>query len=129
MNNEKASGAEKLKRLGEFKNKLASDKAVLDKQLAGLKDEVGKAKGEADNLKGQLANAQKEHGRYMAAIGQLEKDKAGLSGDLKRAQQVIEAHRPANLEQPQHARLPYLPALPKQSGCAWTVPRQVQPCA
>jgi chromosome segregation ATPase len=93
LNNEKASGAEKLKRLGEFKNKLAADKANLDKQLAGLKDEVGKAKGEADNLKGQLANAQKEHGRYMAAIGQLEKDKAGLSGDLKRAQELIEAKK------------------------------------
>jgi chromosome segregation ATPase len=93
LNNEKASGAEKLKRLGEFKNKLASDKAALDKQLAGLKDEVGKAKGEADTLKGQLANAQKEHGRYMAAIGQLEKDKAGLSGDLKRAQELIEAKK------------------------------------
>ncbi len=93
LNNEKASGAEKLKRLGEFKNKLAADKANLDKQLAGLKDEVGKAKGEADSLKGQLANAQKEHGRYMAAIGQLEKDKAGLSGDLKRAQELIEAKK------------------------------------
>jgi len=93
LNNEKASGAEKLKRLGEFKNKLAADKANLDKQLEGLKNEVGKAKGEADSLKGQLANAQKEHGRYMAAIGQLEKDKAGLSGDLKRAQELIEAKK------------------------------------
>jgi chromosome segregation ATPase len=93
LNNEKASGAEKLKRLSEFKNKIAGDKLALDKQLAGLKDEVGKAKGEADNLKGQLASAQKEHGRYMAAIGQLEKDKAGLLGDLKRAQEIIEAKK------------------------------------
>ncbi|MBA2404122.1 MAG: hypothetical protein H0V66_05075 [Bdellovibrionales bacterium] len=93
LNNEKASAAEKLKRLGEFKNKLADEKAMLDKQLAGLKDEVGKATGEANQLKGQLADAQKDHGRYLAAIGQLEKDKAGLSGDLKRAQEIIEAKK------------------------------------
>jgi chromosome segregation ATPase len=93
LNQEKASGAEKLKRLGEFKNKLAAEKSNLDKQMAGLKDEIGKATGEANNLKGQLANAQKDHGRYLAAIGQLEKDKAGLSGDLKRAQELIEAKK------------------------------------
>jgi chromosome segregation ATPase len=93
LNNEKASAAEKLKRLGEFKNKIAAEKANLDKQLSGLKDEVGKAKSEADNLKGQLANAKKDHGRYLAAIGKLEKDKEGLSGDLKRAQALIDAKK------------------------------------
>lgn len=88
LNAEKASAAEKVKRLGEFKDKIAAEKAALDKQLANLKDEVGKAKGEAEGLKGALADAQKEHGRYLAAIDQLQKDKAGLSGDLKRAQEV-----------------------------------------
>lgn len=93
LESEKASAAEKLSRLAEFKNKVAGEKAALDKQLASLKDEVGKAKGEADQLKGALANAQKEHGKYLNAIGQLEKDKAGLSGDLQRAQAVIEAKK------------------------------------
>ena len=93
LEGEKASAAEKMKALGEFKDKMAKEKAGLDKQLASLKDEVGKAKGEADQLKGQLANAQKEHGKYLAAIGQLEKDKAGLSGDLQRANEVLEAKK------------------------------------
>lgn len=88
LEGEKASAAEKLKALGEFKDKMAKEKAQLDSQLANLKNEVDKAKGEADNLKGKLANAQKEHGRYMAAINQLEKDKAGLAGDLKRTQDI-----------------------------------------
>ena len=93
LEGEKASAAEKLKALSEFKDKMAKEKGALDKQLASLKDEVGKAKGEADQLKGQLANAQKEHGRYLAAIDQLNKDKAGLSGDLKRAQEVTNAKK------------------------------------
>lgn len=93
LNKEKASGAEKLKRLGEFKDKVAGEKAALDRQLASLKDEVGKAKGEADQLKGALQDAQKEHGKYMAAINQLEKDKAGLSGDLKRAKELNDAKK------------------------------------
>ncbi len=93
LESEKASAAEKLSRLADFKNKVAGEKAALDKQLASLKDEVGKAKGEADQLKGALANAQKEHGKYLNAIGQLEKDKAGLSGDLQRAQAIIEAKK------------------------------------
>lgn len=93
LESEKASAAEKLSRLADFKNKVAGEKAALDKQLASLKDEVGKAKGEADQLKGALANAQKEHGKYLNAIGQLEKDKAGLSGDLKRAQALIDAKK------------------------------------
>lgn len=93
LEGEKASAAEKMKALGEFKDKMAKEKAALDGQLASLKDEVGKAKGEADQLKGQLANAQKEHGRYLAAIDQLNKDKAGLSGDLKRAQEVANAKK------------------------------------
>lgn len=93
LEGEKASAAEKMKALADFKDKMAGEKAALDKQLAGLKDEVGKAKGEADQLKGQLAQAQKDHGKYLAAIGQLEKDKAGLSGDLKRANEVLEAKK------------------------------------
>ena len=93
LEGEKASAAEKVKRLGEFKDKIAGEKAMLDNQLASLKDEVGKVKGEADNLKGQLANAQKDHGRYLAAIDQLQKDKEGLSGDLKRAEEVTKAKK------------------------------------
>jgi outer membrane protein OmpA-like peptidoglycan-associated protein len=93
LGEEKASAAEKIKRLGEFKNKIAGEKAELDKQLSSLKDEIGKAKGEADELKGQLANSQKDHGRYLAAIDKLEKDKAGLSGDLKRAHEILEAKK------------------------------------
>ena len=93
LEGEKASAAEKVKRLGEFKDKIAGEKANLEKNLAALKDEVGKAKGEADTLKGQLANAQKEHGRYMAAIDQLQKDNSGLSGDLKKAQANIDAKK------------------------------------
>lgn len=93
LEGEKASAAEKVKRLGEFKDKIAGEKASLEKNLAALKDEVGKVKGEADNLKGQLANAQKEHGRYMAAVSQLQKDNAGLSGDLKKAQANIDAKK------------------------------------
>lgn len=93
LEGEKASAAEKVKRLGEFKDKIAGEKASLEKNLAALKDEVGKAKGEADTLKGQLATAQKEHGRYMAAIDQLQKDNSGLSGDLKKAQANIDAKK------------------------------------
>lgn len=93
LEGEKASAAEKMKALGEFKNKMAKEKAALDGQLAALKSEVGRAKGEADQLKGQLADAQKEHGRYLAAIDQLNKDKAGLSGDLKRATELANAKK------------------------------------
>ena len=84
LGKEKASADEKLKRLGEFKNKVAAEKAQLDKELAHVR-------GEADGLKGKLADAQKEHGRYMAAIDQLKKDKDGLSGDLKRANELTQA--------------------------------------
>lgn len=93
LEGEKASAAEKMKALADFKDKMAREKGALDKQLASLKDEVGKAKGEADQLKGELENAKKDHGRYLAAIGQLEKDKAGLSGDLKRANEILEAKK------------------------------------
>lgn len=93
LEGEKASAGEKMKALAEFKDKMAKEKATLDKQLASLKDEVGRAKGEADQLKGKLADAQKEHGRYLAAIDQLNKDKAGLAGDLKRAQEITEAKK------------------------------------
>ena len=93
LEGEKASAAEKIKRLAEFKDKVAAEKAALDGQLASLKDEVGKVKGEADKLKGQLASAQKEHGRYLAAIDQLNKDKQGLSGDLQRAQKILNAKK------------------------------------
>ncbi len=89
----KASASEKLKALADFKGKMEQEKAALDKELAGLKSEVGRAKGEADALKGKLADAQKDHGRYLAAISQLEKDKAGLSGDLKRAQEIADAKK------------------------------------
>lgn len=93
LEGEKASAAEKVKRLGEFKDKIAGEKAQLEKNLTALKDEVGKAKGEADTLKGELAKAQKEHGRYMAAIDQLQKDNSGLSGDLKKAQANLDAKK------------------------------------
>lgn len=93
LEGEKASAAEKMKALADFKDKMAKEKAGLDKQLASLKDEVGRAKGEADQLKGELAQAQKDHGKYLSAIGQLEKDKAGLSGDLKRANEILEAKK------------------------------------
>lgn len=93
LEGEKASAAEKMKALAEFKDKMGREKAALDKQLASLKNEVGKAKGEADNLKGELEKAKKDHGRYLAAIGQLEKDKAGLAGDLKRAQEIADAKK------------------------------------
>lgn len=93
LEGEKASAAEKLAALNDFKNKMAGEKAALDKQLSGLKAEVGKVKGEADALKGELAKAQADHGRYLAAINQLEKDKGQLSGDLKRAQELTEAKK------------------------------------
>ncbi len=93
LNAEKASAAEKVKRLNDFKNKIAGEKAALDKQLAGLKTEIGKAQGEAADLKDKLGKAQEEHGRYLAAINQLEKDKAGLAGDLKRANDVMQAKK------------------------------------
>lgn len=100
LEGEKASAAEKLAALNDFKNKMAKEKGDLEKHLASLKDEVGKAKGEADkakgeadNLKGQLADAKKEHGRYLAAIDGLQKDKAGLAGDLQRAKAVLDAKK------------------------------------
>jgi outer membrane protein OmpA-like peptidoglycan-associated protein len=86
---EKATAAEKAKALAEFKEKMAGEKAQLDNQLAQLKDEVGKAKGEAEAAKNSLADAKKEHGRYLAAIDKLQKDKDGLSGDLKRAEEIL----------------------------------------
>ncbi len=90
LNLEKATAAEKSKALGDFKNKVAAEKAELDNELNKLKDEVGKAKGEAQDASNKLADAKKEHGRYLAAIDKLQKDKDGLSGDLKRAQEVME---------------------------------------
>lgn len=89
LNQEKASAAEKSRALAEFKNKMADEKAQLDNELHKLKDEVGKAQDAAKDAQKQLADAQKEHGRYLAAIDKLQKDKDGLSGDLKRAQDVM----------------------------------------
>lgn len=90
LGQEKASAAEKAKALAEFKEKMAGEKAALDNQLAALKDEVGKAQGEAKDAQQKLADAKKDHGRYMAAIDKLQKDKDGLSGDLKRAQEILD---------------------------------------
>ncbi|MES2528720.1 MAG: hypothetical protein V4598_16670 [Bdellovibrionota bacterium] len=93
LNKEKATASEKATALAEFKNKMAGEKAQLDGELAKLKDEVGKAKGEADAANNKLADAKKEHGRYLAAIDKLQKDKDGLSGDLKRAEEVMNAKK------------------------------------
>lgn len=100
LEGEKASAAEKMKRLAEFKERMATEKAALDKQLASLKDEVGEAKAqlgkaakEADAYKKKLADAQKDHGRFLASIDKLQKEKEGLSGDLKRAQEVMNAKK------------------------------------
>lgn len=100
LEKEKASAAEKMKRLGEFKDKIAAEKAALDGQLAKLRDEVGAAKDqlgkvskEADGYKQKLADAQKDHGRYLASIDKLQKEKEGLSGDLKRAQEIADAKK------------------------------------
>ena len=93
LGQEKATAAEKAKALAEFKDKMAGEKAQLDGELAKLKDEVGKAKGDAQNANNQLADAKKEHGRYLAAIDKLQKDKDGLSGDLKRAEEVMNAKK------------------------------------
>jgi len=149
LEGEKASAAEKVARLGEFKERLAGEKAQLEKNLASLKDEVGKAKGDADSakgeaarakqvadaakgeadrakgdaqralgeagiakseagkakaeadaakgeagkLKGELEKAVKDHGRYLASIDQLKKDNSGLSGDLARAKEIMDAKK------------------------------------
>ncbi len=93
LNKEKATASEKASALAEFKNKMAGEKAQLDGELAKLKDEVGKAKGDAQNANNQLADAKKEHGRYLAAIDKLQKDKDGLSGDLKRAEEIMNAKK------------------------------------
>lgn len=89
LGQEKATAAEKAKALAEFKEKMAGEKAALDNQLAALKDEVGKAQGEAKDAQQKLSDAKKDHGRYMAAIDKLQKDKDGLSGDLKRAEEIL----------------------------------------
>lgn len=100
LEKEKASAAEKVKRLAEFKDKIAAEKANLDQQLASLKGEVDKTKNElgkvakeADSYKQKLADAQKDHGRYLASIDKLQKEKEGLSGDLKRAEEVMNAKK------------------------------------
>lgn len=100
LEGEKASAAEKMKRLGEFKDKMAKEKAALDGQLADLKgqvanakDELGKAAKEADGYKQKLADAQKDHGRYIASIDALQKANDGLSGDLKRAKEILDAKK------------------------------------
>lgn len=97
---EKASAAEKVKRLAEFKDKIAGEKADLDNKLSALKGEVdatrkelGKATQEANDARGKLAEAQKDHGRYIASIDKLQKEKEGLSGDLKRAQEILDAKK------------------------------------
>lgn len=86
LSKEKASAAEKLKRLGDFRDKVAAEKAQLDQELAAVR-------GQAAGLKGELDKARADHGKYLAAIGQLEKDKQGLSGDLKRAQDLAQAKK------------------------------------
>lgn len=100
LEKEKASAAEKSKRLGEFKNKMAFEKAALDGQLASLKgqvdeakDQLGKASKEAEEAKGKLAEAKKDHGRYLASIDKLQKDKNVLSDDLKRVKELADAKK------------------------------------
>jgi chromosome segregation ATPase len=100
LGKEKASAAEKIKRLAAFKDKVAGEKAQLDRELAnvrqqadGLKGELANVQGKNEGLKNQLDQAKADHGKYLAAIGQLEKDKQGLSGDLKRAQELANAKK------------------------------------
>jgi hypothetical protein len=100
LNREKASASEKLKQLNAFKEKVAAEKATLDGELSKLKgeventkDQLGKATKEAGEYKEKLAAAKEDHGRYLAAIGKLQKEKEGLSGDLKRAQEIANAKK------------------------------------
>ncbi len=86
LGQEKATAAEKARALAEFKEKMAGEKAELDQQLA-------RAQGEVQDAHHKLADARKEHGRYLAAIDKLQKDKDGLSGDLKRAEEVMNAKK------------------------------------
>lgn len=93
LEDEKASASEKIKRLAKFKEEIAKEKRELDNQLASLKDEVGKVKQESNQLKSELENKKKEHGRYLASIKDLQDSNKNLSGDLKRAKQVIESKK------------------------------------
>lgn len=100
LEKEKASAEEKLKRLGEFKDKMAKEKLALDGRLAALKseidqakDQLGAAEKEAQGYKEKLEKAQADHGRYLAAVDKLQKEKDGLSGDLKRAQELANAKK------------------------------------
>ncbi|MBY0515865.1 MAG: hypothetical protein K2P81_03080 [Bacteriovoracaceae bacterium] len=100
LEKEKASAQEKLKRLGEFKDKMAKEKLALDGKLSELKSEIdqaknqlGQAEKEAQGYKEKLAQAQADHGRYLAAVDKLQKEKEGLSGDLKRAQELANAKK------------------------------------
>ncbi|MCE3011575.1 MAG: hypothetical protein LW878_00770 [Proteobacteria bacterium] len=100
LEKEKASAQEKLKRLGEFKDKMAKEKLALDGKLSALKseinqarDQLGQAEKEAAGYKDKLAQAQADHGRYLAAVDKLQKEKDGLSGDLKRAQELANAKK------------------------------------
>lgn len=97
---EKASAAEKERRMAEFKEQTRVEKNKLDQALGALTQKVNDAEGKlssvskkAQEYADKLDKAKQEHGRYLASIDKLKDEKKNLSGDLKRVRNIANAKK------------------------------------
>lgn len=82
----KATGAARAAREAEFRKKAEGEAAALKGALAGLGAKVGEAEK-------QLKDAKEREGRYVASIGDLQKQNKGLGEELGRAKELAEAKK------------------------------------
>lgn len=100
LDKEKASAAEKAKRLAQFKKKADAERAQLQSALGDLEGKVSKAQealgemeAKAKAYEEKLAKAKADHDRYLASLKDLKEKNKGLSGDLNKYKEIVDAKK------------------------------------
>lgn len=100
LDKEKASAAEKAKRLAEFKQQADSERQKLEGALDDLESKVSQAKKalgdmekKASEYENKLQKAKADHNRYIASMNDLKEKNKNLSGDLGKYKEMVEAKK------------------------------------
>ncbi len=100
LEKEKASASEKERRLKEFKAQASAERAKLEDALGTLEGKVSQAQSElkdmqakTDEYEKKLAKAKADHDQYLASMKDLEDKNKGLSGDLNRYKDMVNAKK------------------------------------
>lgn len=104
LKKERMSGMERARKIADFANALKSKEQDLQNKLGQLNGKVAEAEGRIAKAQGDLsktqadlnktkAQADADKGRFLANIEGLNKDKANLSKDLARVQEIANARR------------------------------------